>query len=138
MAQKVVVELVDDLDGSASGDISTVTFGLDGVEYEIDLTEENATQLREAVADYIAAARRTGGRIKRSTSAPRSAGATRPAADREHTKAIREWARENGYELAERGRIPSTVIAAYEEAQAAPAKPKARRGRRKAAASAAG
>lgn len=136
MAQKVTVELVDDLDGTASEDISTVTFSLDGVDYEIDLTEANAGKLRELLADFITAARRTGGRIKRGTPASRSA--TRPPADREKTKAIREWAREHGYELAERGRIPAHVITAYEEAQAAPAKPKARRTKRKAAEPAAG
>jgi hypothetical protein len=131
MAQKVIVELVDDLDGSASGDISTITFGLDGVDYEIDLSEANASKLRDAVADFVSAARRTGGRIKRGTSAPSST--TRPPADREQTKAIRAWARQNGYDLAERGRIPRTIIAAYEEAQTAPTKPKARRGPRKTA-----
>jgi hypothetical protein len=130
MAQQVIVELVDDLDGSLSDDISSVTFGLDGVEYEIVFTEANATRLREALADYAAAGRRTGGRVKRGT--PSSRLGARPPANREQTKAIREWARKNGYELAERGRIPGTVIAAYEEAQAAAAKTKARGGRRKA------
>lgn len=132
MAQQVVVELVDDLDGRLSDDVSTVTFGLDGVEYEIDLAEANAIRLRAALADYVAAARRTGGRVKRGT--PASRPGARVPANREQTKAVREWARKNGYELAERGRIPGTVIAAYEQAQAASAKPKARRGRRKAVA----
>lgn len=125
MGQKVVVELVDDLDGTVSDDITTVSFGLDGVSYEIDLTEDNASKLRDAFADYVASARRTGGRLKRGT-APAKA-AARPATDREQTKAIRDWARENGYDLAERGRIPAHVISAYEEAQS---KPKSRRGRK--------
>jgi Lsr2 len=128
MGQKVVVELVDDLDGTVSDDITTVSFGLDGVSYEIDLTEDNASKLRDAFAEYVASARRTGGRLKRGT-APAKA-AARPATDREQTRAIRDWARENGYELAERGRIPSHVIAAYEEAQAAASRPKGRRGRK--------
>jgi hypothetical protein len=128
MAQKVVVELVDDLDGTASDDISTVTFELDGVEYEIDLTEDNANRLRDGLANFIAAARRTGGRVRRGTRASRPSG--RPAADREQTKAIREWARDNGYDLAERGRIPGSVIAAYEQAQADAAKPKTKRRRK--------
>lgn len=110
MAQKVVVELVDDLDGTVSDDINTVRFGLDGVEYEIDLTEENANRLRDELADFITAARRTGGRIRRG--APRSGAGTRPTADRERTRAIREWARAHGYELAERGRIPADIITA--------------------------
>ena len=131
MAQKVTVALVDDLDGSVSEDISTVSFGLDGVEYEIDLTEDNAAKLRDTLADFVAAARRTSGRRKRG-GARAGSSAARPAADREQTRLIREWARENGYELADRGRIPSNVLAAYEEAQAAPAvRPKTARGRRR-------
>jgi hypothetical protein len=132
MAQKVVVELVDDLDGTMSDDISTVSFGLDGVGYEIDLTDANANKLRDALAGFVQAARRTGGRIRRGTPGTRSADTTRPAIDREKTKAIREWARENGWALAERGRIPANVIAAYEEAQAEAVKPKVRRSRKKA------
>jgi hypothetical protein len=137
MGQKVVVELVDDLDGSVSADISTVRFGLDGVSYEIDLSVGNANKLRDAMADFVAAARRTGGRLKRGSSAPRSA-ATRDVAGGGQTRLIREWAREHGYELADRGRIAGTIIAAYEEAQAEVSKPKARRGRRRAAEPASG
>jgi hypothetical protein len=136
MAQQVVVELVDDLDGTSSEDISTVSFGLDGAEYEIDLTEAHANRLRGDLAGFIAAARRTGGRLKRAT--PKSGSPTRPVADRAKTRAIRAWALESGYDLAERGRIPANVIAAYEEAQAEPVKSRARRGRRKAAQSVAG
>jgi len=117
MAQKVVVELVDDLDGSASDDITTVSFSLDGVSYEIDLNEENAATLRNSFADVVAAGRRIGGRAKRGTA---SAGPV-SSADRERTRTIREWARGNGFDLAERGRIPGTVIEAYETARAAPA-----------------
>jgi hypothetical protein len=123
MAQKVIVELVDDLDGTASDDISTVSFSLDGADYEIDLTEANAEDLRNTLEEYVAAARRTGGRIKRGTGTGKPA--ARPAADREQTKAIREWARQNGFDLADRGRIPANVLSAYEEAQT----PKRKRGR---------
>jgi hypothetical protein len=130
MAQKVIVELVDDLDGTASDDISTVSFSLDGADYEIDLTEANAEQLRSTLEEYVASARRTGGRIKRGTGPAKST--SRPAAEREKTKAIREWAKENGFDLAERGRIPANVIEAYEEAQADAAKPKGRKTRTRA------
>jgi len=129
MAQKVTVKLVDDLDGSASEDVTTVTFSLDGVEYEIDLSEPNANTLRSTLDDFVGAARRTGGRIKRGV-----ARSTHSTADQERTKAIRAWANENGYDLAERGRIPNHVIEAYDKAQAQPAKPKAKRARRKVAA----
>jgi hypothetical protein len=115
MAQKVFVELVDDLDGTVSDDISTVGFSLDGVSYEIDLTEDNAASLRKTFEDFINAGRRVGGRIKRGSgsTAKRS---TPTAADREQTRAIRDWARHNGFELADRGRIPANVITAFDEA----------------------
>jgi hypothetical protein len=115
MAQKVTVQLVDDLDGSVAEDISTVTFGLDGASYEIDLTGANAAKLRKNLDGFVGAARRIGGRVKRGTGAR---GAATPAANREQTKAIREWARKNGFELSDRGRIPSNVLEAFEEAHA--------------------
>ncbi|HEU5471504.1 MAG TPA: Lsr2 family protein [Actinophytocola sp.] len=114
MAQKVIVELVDDLDGTATDGISTVSFSIDGADYEIDLNESNAEHLRGTLEEFIAAARRTGGRAKRNSG---SAGPSRPAASREQTRAIREWARQNGFDLADRGRIPANVIEAFEEAQ---------------------
>ena len=124
MAQKVIVELVDDLDGTASDGISTVSFSIDGADYEIDLNESNAENLRGTLEEFIAAARRTGGRARRNTVAGKPA-PSRPAASREQTRAIREWARQNGFELADRGRIPANVIEAYDEAQA----PKGKRGK---------
>jgi hypothetical protein len=124
MAQKVIYELIDDLDGTASEDISTVSFSLDGADYEIDLTEENAENLRATLEEFVGAARRTGGRIKRNTGTTKPA-PSRPAASREQTKAIREWAKQNGFELADRGRIPANVIEAYDDAQT----PKGKRGK---------
>lgn len=120
MAQKVLVQLVDDLDGTSSSDISTVTFGLDGVTYEIDLNEDNANNLRNHLAEYITAARRTGGRVKRGGSPV--AGPTGSGRNREQTQAIREWAKKNGHDVSDRGRIPAAVIEAFEAAQSAPAK----------------
>jgi hypothetical protein len=114
MAQRVTVQLVDDLDGTAADDISTVSFALDGVSYEIDLTEANAEKLRSGLEDFVNAARRTGGRVKRGTTPGKRAGS--PAASREQTKAIRDWARQNGFDLSDRGRIPANVIEAFEEA----------------------
>lgn len=103
--------LVDDLDGSTADE--TVTFALDGMQYEIDLTEKNAAKLRKAFEGFVASARRSGSAARRRPSGPAAA---RPVRDRERTAAIREWARANGHEISDRGRIPSTVIAAYEEA----------------------
>lgn len=121
MAQKVLVQLVDDLDGTSSEDVSTVLFGLDGVTYEIDLTEANAERLRDGLASYVDSARRVGGRVKRGT---RPAAGSKAASASEAGQ-IREWAQQNGFELAGRGRIPSHVVEAYKEAQTE-VKPKAR------------
>jgi hypothetical protein len=122
MAQQVLVQLVDDLDGSTSSDVTTVQFGLDGVTYEIDLSDPNAEQLRKALAEYVDSARRTGGRVKRGVRA-RNASATNGEASR-----IREWARTNGIELAARGRIPTHVAESYRQAQDEP-KPATRKRR---------
>lgn len=115
MAQKVTVQLVDDLDGTSPEDVSTVLFGLDGVSYEIDMSEANTERLRESLAEYVDAARRVGGRVKRGTKPGSQNGSGTGEAGQ-----IREWALENGYELAGRGRIPSHVVEAYKQAQAAP------------------
>lgn len=116
MAQKVLVQLVDDLDGTQSDDISTVSFGLDGVDYEIDLSEANADTLRKTLEEFVAHARRTGGRIKRGGSAKQPGGSA--TASREQAQAVREWARRNGHEVSNRGRIPGSLIEAFEAAQA--------------------
>jgi hypothetical protein len=125
MASKTVVTLIDDLDGTSSESIETVEFGLDGVTYEIDLNEDNASMLRDELAVFVSSARRTGGRHKRGLAgaAPRQTGSGR---SREQTQAIREWAKKNGYEVSDRGRIPATVIEAFE---ADAGKPKGRRGK---------
>jgi hypothetical protein len=107
MAQKVQVSLVDDLDGGRAAE--TVTFGLDGTTYQIDLSAANAATLRAALATYIAAARRPSGRrggIRATT--------TRPAPDREYNQQIRVWARSRGLKVPPRGRIPSEVIEAFD------------------------
>lgn len=107
MAQRVHIVLEDDLDGSAADE--TVTFGLDGASYEIDLSKKNAAKLRDALAGYVGAARRTTGRSARRAGRGRgSSGAS--ASD------VREWARSNGYEVSDRGRVPADVRAAYNAA----------------------
>jgi hypothetical protein len=128
MAQRTTVQRVDDLDGTASDDISTVTFALDGVSYEMDLTEANADSLRKGLADFVAAARRTGGRLKRGlgTTGTTSTNAE-GARGKGQTQAIRDWAKSNGHPVAERGRIPGSVIDAFEAAHAVPTKPTVRR-----------
>lgn len=111
MAQKVQVVLTDDLDGGPADE--TVQFALDGVSYEIDLSEANAEALREAVAPYAGCARRLGGRSVR-----RAAAKSRPAAERVDLSDLRTWARDNGYQVSDRGRVSGEVRAAYEAAHA--------------------
>ncbi|MGK3204782.1 histone-like nucleoid-structuring protein Lsr2 [Amycolatopsis sp. MEPSY49] len=133
MAQKVLVEILDDIDGSTAA--QTVQFGLDGVTYEIDLSDDNAAALRDELARYIAAGRRVGGRKVRVATGQST---TTSTTDRERNQQIRAWANANGYEVSERGRLSSEVIAAYEQAQVAeaeaPAAPRKRAPRKKVAA----
>jgi hypothetical protein len=110
MAQKVVVTLTDDLDGTEAAE--TVAFGLDGQAYEIDLSEANATALRDALAPYVASARRSGLRITKGTSG-KAVPSQRKSAE---AKTVRAWAKENGHDVPDRGRIPASVVEAYEAA----------------------
>jgi hypothetical protein len=110
MAQRVVVEKTDDTNGKPADE--TVTFGLDGREFEIDLTSKNATALRKAFDTYIQHGRRVGGRRARA-----GAPAPRTASSDVDTKAVRQWASENGYNISARGRIPGDVVEAYRAAQ---------------------
>ena len=113
MAQKVTVSLIDDLDGDKADE--TVEFGLDGKNYEIDLSSGNAGKLRDALADYVASARRPGGRRRPGGAASAAAAARRPAVDREQNQAIRDWARKRGMKVSDRGRIPADVLDAYHQ-----------------------
>lgn len=113
MAQKVTVQLVDDVDGSQAD--STVEFALDGVNYQIDMSVDNAAKLRDALASFVANARKTGGR-KRSGNKPGKPSGAPTQADRERNQAIREWAREQGMQVSDRGRIPAEIVEAYDNA----------------------
>ncbi|MBW8483416.1 histone-like nucleoid-structuring protein Lsr2 [Actinomadura parmotrematis] len=108
MAQKVEVLLVDDIDGGEADE--TVSFSLDGVGYEIDLSSKNATRLREELEPFVAGARKARKAATRPVKAPRTAG------NRERSAEIREWAKANGIAVNERGRIPQTVIEQFEAA----------------------
>lgn len=108
MAQKTVVELVDDLDGGEAAE--TVFFALDGVDFRIDLSTENAARLRETLAEYVGHARRVGGR-KTTRNGHRGDGNGKP-----DTQAIREWARSQGESVAERGRISHDLLTRFQEA----------------------
>ena len=109
MAQKVNIVLVDDIDQSAAAE--TVTFGLDGTTYEIDLSEKNAAGLRDALAPYLAHARKATGAARRGRRA-----AAKPSSSGASARDIREWARGHGYEVPDRGRVSAEVRSAYEAA----------------------
>lgn len=112
MAQKVQVLLVDDVSGGDAAE--TVTFALDGVSYEIDLSEENATRLRDSLGEWTGKARRVGGRRRSGNSGPRRSGGE--GGSGLDTQAVRTWAREQGLEVSDRGRISSSVSEAYRQA----------------------
>jgi len=109
MAQKVEVRLIDDLDGKEANE--TITFGLDGSNYEIDLSTKNAGKLRDALATYVGAARKAG-KTQARTGRGRS-GTGSASADREQNQAIREWAKKKGLSVNERGRIPAGIVEKY-------------------------
>ena len=109
MAQKVHTVFIDDIDGSAAE--GTVRFGLDGAEYEIDLNAEHAQQLRDALAAYVRAGRRIGGGSRRSARSVRRGSATGL-----NTTEVREWAKAEGIEVKDRGRVPAELVVKFKAA----------------------
>jgi hypothetical protein len=110
MAKQVITVLTDDLDGGNAD--RTIEFGLDGVNYTIDLSEKNAGKLRKSLDPYLAAASRIGRTAAPNRIASRAAAAP-VRTSRDQNQAIREWATKNGYEVSERGRIPSSIVEAF-------------------------
>ena len=111
MAQRVQIVLEDDLDGGVAAE--TVTFGLDGVNYEIDLSDKNAGKLRDEFATWIGHARRSGGRR---TTGRRPVGGSSTTSSRRDLSAVRGWARANGHQVSDRGRVSAAVQEAYDKA----------------------
>jgi hypothetical protein len=109
MARKVEVTLVDDLDGGQADE--TVSFGLDGTRYEIDLSSANAKKLRNSMAKFVDAARKDKG-----TRQPARAGARKAAPAGPSTSDVREWAKAQGFEVSERGRVANDLIVKFQEA----------------------
>jgi hypothetical protein len=106
VAQRMTVEMTDDIDGTEAAE--TIAFRVDGTAYEIDLSNKNAAKIRRDLGRYIEHARRaTGGRRP-----------GRPRRDRHHSPAVREWAKQQGIQVSERRRIPASVISQYEKAHA--------------------
>ena len=110
MAQKVQTLYIDDIDGSdAEG---TVRFGLDGADYEIDLNAAHSQELRTSLQTYITHARKVGGTRRISRGARRNASAI-------DTHAVRIWAKDQGIDIKERGRVPADVVTRYRDATGA-------------------
>lgn len=107
MAQRVQVILVDDMSGGEASE--TIEFGLDGVTYEIDLSDENASRLRNDLASWIGLARRAGGRRQ----TRRRGGNSTAGAGKEELAKMREWGRANGHQVSDRGRVSQEVQDAY-------------------------
>jgi hypothetical protein len=112
MAQKVIREFIDDIDGSEAE--RTFTFAVDGTHYEIDLSNDNIKEFHEAIAGFVDSARKVTtsglGRRARKTSISTS------GRSREQTLAVREWARQQGHSINDRGRIPASILQAFDQA----------------------
>jgi hypothetical protein len=111
VAQKIQTLFIDDLDGSEAD--GTIRFGLDGTDYEIDLNTEHAQALREALAPYVTAARRAGGGPRRPARGVRKILAGEP-----NTTEVREWAKAQGIEVKDRGRVPAELVVKFKAATA--------------------
>jgi len=107
MAQRIQTLLIDDIDGGEAA--GTVRFALDGTEYEIDLSAAHSDELRTALVQYLTHARRTGGTAKSGARSRRGSAAV-------DTSKVREWAKEQGIEVKERGRVPAGVLERYKTA----------------------
>ncbi len=114
MAQKIQTLFIDDIDGSEAE--GTVRFALDGAEYEIDLNAKNADALRKALAKYIDAARRSSGAARRPVRAGR-----RASASGVNTTEVREWAKSQGIDVKDRGRVPAELVVRFRAATGTPA-----------------
>jgi hypothetical protein len=111
VAQKIQTLFIDDIDGGEAE--GTVRFALDGAEYEIDLSSRHSEELRSALGKYVTHARKVGGAARR---AGRAAGRSAKANGAVNTTEIRNWARENGYDIKDRGRVPADLVAKYQAA----------------------
>jgi hypothetical protein len=105
VAQRIQTLFIDDIDGGEAA--GTVRFALDGVEYEIDLSTEHADELHTALGKYVGHARKAGGTSRRAARGRRAASAV-------DTTAVRRWAREQGYDIKDRGRVPADLVAKYQ------------------------
>ena len=109
MAQKIQTLFIDDIDGSEAD--GTLRFGLDGTEYEIDLNTKHAQALRDELARYVTAARRVSGGAKRPARSGR-----KPVTSGLNPTEVREWAKAQGIEVKDRGRVPAELVVKFKAA----------------------
>lgn len=117
MAQKVITEFIDDIDGSAAE--RTFTFAVDGTNYEIDLSADNIAEFNSAIGGFIESARKIKGSKNSDGRRARSAEAEGGRQSRKQTQAVREWARQHGHNISNRGRIPASIQQAFDQAHTA-------------------
>jgi hypothetical protein len=114
MAKQTITQLVDDLDGTVlDEDGTTVSFSVDGTDYEIDLGQEHAAELREAFAPYIAAGRKAA--VGRRGPAPRPLSKAATSGDAAERSEARAWLRDNGHKVGVRGRISAELMALFRD-----------------------
>jgi hypothetical protein len=112
VAKRTIHVLVDDLDGGDAEE--TVKFGIDGIQYEIDLSKKNANKMREALSAYVEAGTKVGrGGVLAGGRAAATRGRSGAASDRDQNKAIREWAQSKGIKVSDRGRIKQEIVDRY-------------------------
>ncbi|MGW4337240.1 histone-like nucleoid-structuring protein Lsr2 [Rhodococcus koreensis] len=121
MARQIVVEHVDDIDGTsiAEGKGETIAFSVNGIDYQIDLSAKNAKEFHNKLDHYIDHATKVGGRMSRSAGTLTSGGGPKQKPvrrDRDQVRAVREWAQKQGYDIGGRGRIPIEITEAYDAA----------------------
>jgi hypothetical protein len=117
MAQKVITEFIDDIDGSPAE--RTFTFAVDGTNYEIDLSAENIAEFKSAIGGFIESARKVKGSRSSNDRRTRNAGADGGRPSREQTRVVRAWARQHGHNISNRGRIPASIQQAFDQSHAA-------------------
>ena len=117
MVQRVITEFIDDIDGSPAE--RTFTFAVDGINYEIDLSADNIAEFASAIGGFIESARRVKGSKNSDTRRARSTRAEGGRRSREQTQAVREWARQHGHNISNRGRIPASIQQAFDQAHTA-------------------
>lgn len=109
--QQTIVKLVDDLDGGEASE--TVRFGFDGTDYEIDLSDDNAQVMREALSKYVSAGRKAGGSSRRETATSKRSGGTQRDYD---PAAVKAWAAARGKDVPARGRLPKALVEEFKAA----------------------